>query len=111
MASTAEVIDELTAAGAELTEVEATTIGGVDARVFDVMTSDVGAIMLRFSPLDVSESILGWDAPSAGRIWLVEHPERGLMMISTHAFQDVDEMLPLLNELGDAIVGSITFTP
>lgn len=111
LASTAEVIDELTAAGAELTEVEATTIGGVDARVFDVMTSDVGAIMLRFSPLDVSESILGWDAPSAGRIWLVEHPERGLMMISTHAFQDVDEMLPLLNELGDAIVGSITFTP
>jgi hypothetical protein len=33
------------------------------------------------------------------------------MMISTHAFQDVDEMLPLLDELGNATVESMAFVP
>ena len=31
------------------------------------------------------------------------------MMISTQAFDDVDAMLPTVNELGDATVGSLTF--
>ena len=110
LASADAVVDELTEAGAELTELDATTIDGVDARVFDVTTSDVGAIMLRFSPLDVNEDYLGWDAPAAGRIWLIDHPDRGLMMFSTHAFGNVDTMLPVVTELGEAIVGSLTFT-
>ncbi|MGI9606543.1 MAG: hypothetical protein ACR2P0_10435 [Acidimicrobiales bacterium] len=106
-----DVVAQLTAAGADLTELGDTTIGGGDARVFDVTTEDVGAIMLRFSPLDVNEDFLGWDAPAAGRIWLIEHPDRGLMMISAHAFEDVDAMLPRVTELGEAIVASLTFTP
>jgi hypothetical protein len=105
-----DVVAELTASGADLTERDATTIGGVDARVFDVATSDVGAIMLRFSPLDVKEDYLGWDAPAAGRIWLMDHPDRGLMMISAHAFENVDTMLPRVTELTEAVVDSMTFT-
>ena len=73
-------------------------------------TSDVGAIMLRFSPLDVKEEFLGWDAPAAGRIWLMDHPDRGLMMISAHAFENVDTMLPRVIELTEAVVDSLTFT-
>lgn len=104
-----EVVAELTSGGAELTELDAISIDGVDTRVFDVTTEDPGAILLRFSPLDLADAIFGWDAPAAGRVWLIEHPERGLMMISTHAFDDVDTMLPTVNELGEAIVGSLTF--
>jgi hypothetical protein len=32
------------------------------------------------------------------------------MMMSTHAFRDVDVMLPQVTELGEAIVGSMQFT-
>ena len=59
--------------------------------------------------MHLADPAFGWDAPAAGRIWLIEHPERGLMMISAHAFDDVDAMLPIVNELGDAIVQSLRF--
>lgn len=104
-----DVVAQLTAAGAELTELDTTTTDGVDTRVFDLTTTDVGAIMLRFSPLDTAAPNLGWDAPAAGRIWLIEHPDRGLMMISAQAFENVDELLPKVNELGAAIVESLIF--
>ena len=107
--TTDDVVAELTRGGAELTELDPTTIDGVDARVFDITFDDPGAILLRFSPLDLADPMFGWDAPAAGRIWLIDHPERGLMMISTQAFDDVDAMLPTVNQLGDAIVRSLTF--
>lgn len=110
LATTGDVVSELRAGGAEVTELESATIDGVDARVFDVTSADVGAILLRFSPLDTNEEFLGWDAPAAGRIWLIEHPDRGLKMISTHAFENVDDLLPQVNELGEAVVESLTFT-
>ena len=109
LGSTDDLVDVLAAAGAELTELEEITIDGVATRVFDVTTTDVGAIMLRFSMLDTSLPHLGWDAPAAGRIWLIEHPDRGLMMMSTHAFENVETMLPQVTELGEAIVGSMQF--
>ncbi len=109
LTSSDDVVAELTAAGVELTELEGITIAGVDTRVFDVTSTDVGAIPIRFSPLDISVDFLGWDAPAAGRVWMIEHPDRGLMMISTHAFENVEDMLPRVNELGEAIVGSLTF--
>lgn len=110
VASPDEVIDILTAAGGEVTELETTTIDGVEARVFDMTSTDVGAIAFRFSPLDILDPSLGWDTPAAGRIWLIEHPERGLMMMSTHAFDKVDTLLPIVNELGQAIVETMIFT-
>ena len=60
--------------------------------------------------IDAEAEILGWDAPAAGRIWLIEHADRGLMMVSTHAFEAVDEVLPVANELAEAVLGSMTFT-
>jgi hypothetical protein len=109
LTSSDDVVAELTSGGAELTELDAISIDDVDTRVFDITNTDVGAILLRFSPLDLAQDYLGWDAPAAGRIWLIEHPDRGLMMISTHAFQNVDAMLPAVNELGEAIVESLIF--
>lgn len=38
------------------------------------------------------------------------HPDRGLMMVSTHAFEDVETMLPVVNGLGETIVSTLSFT-
>jgi hypothetical protein len=111
LGSADELIALLSAAGVELTELDATTIDGVDARVFDLTNADVGAILFRFSRLDVAGDYLGWDAPAAGRLWLIEHPDRGLMMINAKAFDNVDELLPVVTALGEALVESLIFTP
>lgn len=105
------VIAELSAAAVELIELDPVTIDGIDARVFDMANDDVGAILLRFSPLDVAEDYLGWDAPAAGRLWLIEHPDRGLLMINAKVFDDVEELLPVVTTLGEEMVESMTFTP
>lgn len=109
--SSDEVIDRLTAAGVEIVELEATTIDGLDARVFDIAHDDVGAIVLRYSSLDVAEEYLGWDAPAAGRLWVIDHPDRGVMTINASAFGEVEELLPIVTSLGEAIVESLIFTP
>ncbi len=44
------------------------------------------------------------------RMWLIDHPERGVMMIDAKAFERVNEFLPVVIELAEAIVGSMTFT-
>ena len=110
LSSADEVVDELAAAGVEVTELDATKIGGADTRVFDVTHAQPWEILLKFSTLDAEAEFLGWDAPAAGRIWLIDHADRGLMMVSTHAFEAVDEVLPVVNELAEAVLGSMTFT-
>ncbi|MFW2383716.1 MAG: hypothetical protein ACN4GZ_18340, partial [Acidimicrobiales bacterium] len=110
LGSSDEVVAELTAAGVAMTELDATTIDGVEARVFDVTSENIRAILLLHSPLDLAVDNFGWDAPAASRMWLIDHPERGVMMIDAKAFEGVNEFLPVVIELAEAIVGSMTFT-
>ncbi|MEM7285835.1 MAG: hypothetical protein AAF480_05750 [Actinomycetota bacterium] len=110
LASPDEVVAELVSNGGNVTEIGPATIDGIDARVFDFTTDRAFDIMLRYSPLDLADSIWGWDAPAAGRLWVIDHPERGLMMVSAHAFEDVDTVLPAVNDLADVVVQSLSFT-
>ena len=65
----------------ELTEVESANVGGIEARVFDY-TVDTDVILLRAHEFDVRDpQTLGWRTGRAGRIWVIDHPERGVQMI------------------------------
>ena len=77
--------------------------------VFDLTADRPGAIVMKFSSFEVSEERYGWDAPEAGRMWLIEHPERGLLMINGQAFAETEAMSPVVNERAEAIVASMTF--
>ncbi len=42
-------------------------------------------------------------------IWLVEHPQRGLLMITAEAFENVDVAFPIALAQTEAIIGSLEF--
>ncbi len=51
----------------------------------------------------------GWNPPPWGRMWLVEHPERCLLMITAETFRDVDDVFPLVLAQTEPIIGSLEF--
>ena len=79
-----ELIAALTSGSTTATEIEPATLGGFDARVFDIekpaSTPDAPLLL----PAGADEN--GWRAPLAGRIWASE-TDRGLVMITANAFE------------------------
>ncbi|MBT8241175.1 MAG: hypothetical protein KJN63_08110, partial [Acidimicrobiia bacterium] len=100
-----ETPDDLVSALGEVvvTEIESTTIGGIDARVFEIArTSQEPALKL-------TPDSDGWRPPTRGRMWLIDHPDRGVLMITAEAFQNVDTVFPLVLEQTEQIIGSLEF--
>ncbi|MEE9415228.1 MAG: hypothetical protein V3V01_08080 [Acidimicrobiales bacterium] len=88
----------------EVTETEPVTIGGIEARVFDI-GGRTSQILLRRNPEDER----GWWAPPLGQIWLLEHPERGLLMINAEAWDDLETAFPLIVTQTEEILESLEF--
>ena len=42
-------------------------------------------------------------------MWLVEHPDRGLLMIIAEAFDDVDDVFPVILAQTEPIIESMEF--
>ena len=87
-----------------LTELDATTIGGLEARVFD-LEANIREDILKISPDEEG----GWTPPRQGRIWLIEHPERGLLMVTAEAFENVAETFPRILARTQTIVDTLEF--
>jgi hypothetical protein len=100
----ADLIALLEGAGVEVIPAEPTTIDGVATQVFDIGTNE-SMVLLNRSP----ESELDWRAPERGRIWLIEHPERGLLMINAEAGGDIDTTFPTLLEFVEPMLTSMEF--
>ncbi len=105
-----EVVQILTEAGSEITELDPITIGGVPTRVFSQSSDNVWDIPFAYSPLDIGEPKLGWDTPATSTIWLIDHPERGLMLMSAMVWEDDEETRRLADLLGTAFAESMTFS-
>ena len=103
-----ETIDDLVAAlergNTAVTEIESTSIDGIETRVFDIAGSSSQA-SLKLAPDDER----GWRAPPLGRVWLVDHPDRGLLMITSEAFTDVDTIFPVILAQTESIIESLEF--
>lgn len=93
----------------EMTEVEPVNVGGVEARAFDYTASDPRSLLFTFSELDLQSDFYGWEPASAGRLWLIEHPERGLQAISAKSFGDVDSTLPEVLMIAEGLIASIEY--
>ncbi len=77
-----DAIDELAAAGAEVIELESTTVAGFPTRVVDISGSESNSrpIFTRFE-----QDPFGWGFPMAGRLWFIDS-DRGLLMATAEAF-------------------------
>ena len=87
-----------------VTEIESAVIDGIDARVFDIASTSTQP-MLRLTPDDE----YGWAPPTRGRMWLIDHPDRGLLMLTAEAFENVDMIFPLVLAQTEAIIESLEF--
>lgn len=108
-ATSDELIATLTDAGIELTEGEVTLVGGIETRTFDYTSTDAREIFFKFSEIEVSAIGFGWEPGLAGRLWTIDHPERGLQVISAKAFGAIDSQLPELLTNSEEIIASIQY--
>lgn len=102
--TTDELVAVLRESSIEVTELEPTTVGGFDARVFGIVDGAPGPAMLW--SLDDEP---GWRPPSQGQLWLIEHPERGLLMINAEAGSDAESVFPVIVAETEKLVASLEF--
>ncbi len=103
-----ETIDELLAVletgDVEITELEPTEIDGLEARVLDIGSVTERGLLTRTASTDAL-----WFPPPRGRMWAVEHPERGLLIITAEAFIDPDEVFPIVLAQTEAVIDTLEF--
>jgi len=75
--TTDALVDGLDARGVDSAKIGSATIDGFDARVFDIENRGREAEIM-MSP----DAELGWFSPPTGRLWIVEHPERGILILT-----------------------------
>lgn len=100
-----EFLDVLRNGGIEAEELAGAVVGGIDARVFAI--SGAGA----FDPLlllGVDEQRF-WFAPPLAQMWLIEHPDRGLLVINAESYVDEDEVLDGIVAEAEQIVSTLQF--
>lgn len=80
--TTEQLVRLLDAEAVDLTESESLDIGGLRTRAFDVASGPFPNIVLKTRAAELVQDDFGWESPQAGHIWVVEHPERGLLIVS-----------------------------
>ena len=109
LTSTDELIALISEGDIELTEGEPASVDGVAARTFDYTATEPNAILFKNSELDLESAGFGWEPGSAGRLWVIEHPERGLQAISAKSRGAVDSTLPEVLAIAEDLVASIEY--
>lgn len=103
------LIAEMEAARVSLSELDRVDVDGLSARVFSVAAADNFRVAFRASEADLLADDWGWEAPRRGRVWMIEHPERGLQLVSAKAFDDTDTALPIVSDWAEELVSSIRY--
>ena len=104
IATADELSDLLSSLSALVDEVEPTTIGGFEARVFDIEGSAERAFFVD------GEAETAWLLPTQGRLWAIEHPERGLLLISADiGLSTSAPAWPFILERTELIIASLEF--
>lgn len=77
-----------------LTEFVTPDIGGIDARAFEVVSGSNPNVVLKARDADLVRPEFGWEPPHRGQLWVIEHPERGLLIVSAASFssETIDEL-------------------
>jgi hypothetical protein len=101
------VTDFLIGYGVDVVEGDVELVGGFEARAFDLQSSRI------FTALGINEETTdGWFVPAKAKMWLVEHPDRGLLMITASTYErtsSADQIFAPVLASGQAIVDSLEF--
>ncbi|MEM7095338.1 MAG: hypothetical protein AAF567_20225 [Actinomycetota bacterium] len=106
--STEALVDALVAIpGVDMTPVAATQVDGLQAQAFRfVNVSGSIAAELKSDP----GASVGWQLPSSGRLWAIEHPDRGLLIVATGGDPTRENEVAEAIEQAALVVESLRFT-
>jgi len=100
----ADLLDYLNL-GAELIEADGMLVGGYEARVFDLEGGLASWVQLLSSP----QSEVGLSVPHQSRVWTIDHPSRGLLVVFAWAEGDDQQALSAIEEEAANLLTSLTF--
>lgn len=103
--STDDVVAQIQTNGATVSEIEPTTVGGLPARVFEIASPEPTGPVLVFGEQDRR----GWFVPSLGTMWVIEHPERGVLVVTAESFLDVPELRDTIRDQITTALSTLTF--
>lgn len=105
LATSEEFLALLRERGSTVTELDATTVGGIDAQVVDVVGDDLYFPAILRTPDDLD----GWFPPIRGRLWLIDHPDRGLLMIEARSSDTDEATFTSVLAATEQMIGSLAF--
>lgn len=91
--------------------VQITSIGTVDVDGFEAQLFGLEgglAIALNTRSADLARTDAGWVPPPSGHLWVIEHPERGLLLVASRPFDGNQDNTPLFN-FTTALLSSVEF--
>ncbi|MDW3179979.1 MAG: hypothetical protein R8J94_21500 [Acidimicrobiia bacterium] len=91
-----------------VTELDTSDIGGVEARVFEVASGPFPNIVLKARTADLARTEFGWESPELGHLWVIEHPSRGLLIVSAEALAGPGAVEPL-RQWTDGLLRTLEF--
>ena len=87
----------------DVTELDAPDIGGIEARTFEVASGPFPNIVLKARAADLVRSEFGWESPQEGHLWVIEHPDRGLLIVSSEGLVGPEAIEPLRSWTDDLL--------
>lgn len=107
--TTDRLLQLLTDQGVDLTELESPTIGGFDARTFEVHSGQFPKIALKTRIADLARPEFGWESTHRGHLWIVEHPESGLLIVSAETLDTGSTTAAALRPWTDNLLRGLEF--
>lgn len=103
-----DLVARITVNSDEVIEVGSVSVGGLSAQVFDI-SGGSGYINVKWHPDSNPTQGLGWFLPPRARPWLVDHPDRGLLMIAAETWEEGDESSPPIVATAEEMLASLEF--
>jgi hypothetical protein len=103
LTTTDRLLRLLTDEAIEFTEFDSADIGGLEARTFEVLSGPFPNVVLKARTADLVRPEFGWEPPQSGHLWVIEHPDRGLLLVSTEALAGPEAIEPLRSWTADML--------
>lgn len=107
--STDQVIGLLLNEAVVVEELLPVVAGGVPGRVFSIESGATPDIVLKTRSAELVRSEYGWEPPCCGHLWIFEHPERGLLIISAQRGSEFSDGRELPRSWVESMLRSLEF--
>ncbi len=104
-----QLIGLLRAEAVDVDELSPVTVDGVPVRVLSIDAGAHDIILLKTRPAELVRDEYGWQLPCCAYLWIIEHPERGLLMISAQRLSEFDDDPELLRSWVESMLSSLEF--